>query len=50
MDTFQVKGACNPIPATAPQAGRTIALATTWTRISPPATWAVQRVSGATLG
>ena len=46
LDT-QVMGAWQPIPATAPQAGRTIAQAPTWTRISPPATWAVQRDSGA---
>jgi len=42
-------GAWQAIPATAPQAGRTVALATAWTRITPPAMQAVQRVSGAAV-
>ncbi|WP_284214577.1 MULTISPECIES: hypothetical protein [Comamonas] len=51
MDTCRyVMGAASPIPATAPQAGRTIALATTQARITPPPVWAVQRVSGADMG
>lgn len=48
--TLQVMGEGSAAPATAPQAGRTIALAATQARITPPPVWAVQRVSGAAIG
>lgn len=51
MDTFRYDtGEGSPIPATAPHAERTIALATPQARITPPPVWAVQRVSGAAIG